>query len=254
MVSRASSKVSGARIEGSRLASMVLPEPGGPIIRMLWLPAAATSRARLAVCWPRTSLEVHGEVLQLAQQRFSGDAVGLALDDAHHRRVEQLQHIQQRGGGIDVDALHHGGLGGVGGGQNQVGNALFAGQDGHRQHAGHGAHAAVQSQFAHQQEAAQVVGPQRAVSAQDADGDGQVEARAFLLQVGGSQVDGDEGGRNQVAGVLDGGAHAVAALAHRGVGQAHGVEDVLVHHHAAIVDLDIDEVWRRFRRRPRCEL
>ena len=50
------------------------------------------------------------------------------------------------------------------------------------------------------------------------------------------------GGRNQVAGVLDGGAHAVAALAHRGVGQAHGVEVILLGDHAAIVHLDIDEV------------
>ena len=40
-----------------RLASMVLPEPGGPIIRMLWPPAQATSSARLADCWPRTSLK-----------------------------------------------------------------------------------------------------------------------------------------------------------------------------------------------------
>jgi len=35
VVSRASSKVKGGRIVGMRLASMVLPEPGGPIIRML---------------------------------------------------------------------------------------------------------------------------------------------------------------------------------------------------------------------------
>ena len=55
VVSSASSNVSGARMEGRRLASMVLPEPGGPIMRMLWEPAAATSSARLAVCWPRTS-------------------------------------------------------------------------------------------------------------------------------------------------------------------------------------------------------
>ena len=40
-----------------RLASMVLPEPGGPIIRMLCPPAQATSMARLAVCCPRTSLK-----------------------------------------------------------------------------------------------------------------------------------------------------------------------------------------------------
>jgi len=38
-----------------RFASMVLPEPGGPIINTLWPPAAATSSARLAVVCPRTS-------------------------------------------------------------------------------------------------------------------------------------------------------------------------------------------------------
>ncbi len=187
-------------------------------------------------------LEVHVEVLQLAEQSLSGDAVGLALNHAHDHGVEQLQHIQQRGGGIDVDALDHGGLGGVGGGKNQVGDALFAGHDGHRQHSRHGADAAVQAQFAHQQKLAQVGGFQRAIRAQNADGDGQIEARAFLFDVGGRQVDGDVRGRNQVAGVLDGRADAVAALAHRGVGQAHGVEVILVADHATIVHLDINEV------------
>lgn len=38
-----------------RLASMVLPAPGGPIMRMLCPPAQATSRARLALSWPFTS-------------------------------------------------------------------------------------------------------------------------------------------------------------------------------------------------------
>ncbi len=55
VVSSASSKVSGGRMAASRLASMVLPEPGGPIMSTLWPPAAATSSARLAVAWPRTS-------------------------------------------------------------------------------------------------------------------------------------------------------------------------------------------------------
>ena len=39
----------------SRRASMVFPEPGGPTIRRLWPPAAATSSARRACRWPRTS-------------------------------------------------------------------------------------------------------------------------------------------------------------------------------------------------------
>ena len=39
----------------SRLASIDLPEPGGPIMQTLCPPAAATVRARLTLSWPRTS-------------------------------------------------------------------------------------------------------------------------------------------------------------------------------------------------------
>ncbi len=49
-------------------------------------------------------------------------------------------------------------------------------------------------------------------------------------------------GRNQVAGVLDGGADAVAALAHGCIGQTDGVKVVLVGDHAAVIDFYIDEV------------
>jgi hypothetical protein len=42
VVDSASSKVKGGRMPGNRFASMVLPDPGGPIIRTLWDPAAAT--------------------------------------------------------------------------------------------------------------------------------------------------------------------------------------------------------------------
>src|SRR6267143_1914830 len=46
---------SGGRMLGRARASRVLPAPGGPINRMWWAPAAAISRARRAVAWPRTS-------------------------------------------------------------------------------------------------------------------------------------------------------------------------------------------------------
>ena len=39
----------------SRFASMVFPEPGGPIIIRLWCPAAATSSALLTLSCPLTS-------------------------------------------------------------------------------------------------------------------------------------------------------------------------------------------------------
>ena len=110
------------------------------------------------------------------------------------------------------------------------------------QHARNRTQASVEPQLAHQQEAAQIVDAQRAISAENADGNGQIEPGAFLLQVGGRQVDGDVRGRNQVAGVLDGGAHAVAALPHRRVGQPHGVKMILVGHNATVIDFHVDQV------------
>src|SRR5580700_9778818 len=46
--SSASAGSSGGRIPGSRAASIDFPAPGGPTIKRLWPPAAATSRARLS--------------------------------------------------------------------------------------------------------------------------------------------------------------------------------------------------------------
>ena len=46
VTSRASSLVMSGRMEGRRLASMDLPEPGGPTIKILCPPAAAISKTR----------------------------------------------------------------------------------------------------------------------------------------------------------------------------------------------------------------
>ena len=55
VTSIASASASGGRMDGSRRASMVFPEPGGSEQQELCAPAAATSSARLACGWPRTS-------------------------------------------------------------------------------------------------------------------------------------------------------------------------------------------------------
>ena len=54
-VSSLSCLCSGGRIEGSRLDSIVLPEPGGPTRSTLWAPAAAITSARSASSCPATS-------------------------------------------------------------------------------------------------------------------------------------------------------------------------------------------------------
>lgn len=60
--------------------------------------------------------------------------------------------------------------------------------------------------------------------------------------VRGRQVNGDVGGRNIVAAILQRGADAVPALAHGGVGQAHSVEVAFVGADAGNIYLDFDDV------------
>jgi Mg-chelatase subunit ChlI len=55
VVSIASSSAIGGMMVAIRFESIDLPEPGGPIMRMLWPPATATSTARLTWPWPLTS-------------------------------------------------------------------------------------------------------------------------------------------------------------------------------------------------------
>ena len=73
---------------------------------------------------------------------------------------------------------------------------------------------------------------------EDTEGDRQVERRALLPDVGGRQVHGDPVQGEGEAGVADRGAHALAALAHGGVWQAHRGEGRQA---ARDVDLDADE-------------
>ena len=57
VTSSASAVVVRGRIEGSRRASIVFPQPGGPTSTTLWPPAAAISSARFASVCPRTLVD-----------------------------------------------------------------------------------------------------------------------------------------------------------------------------------------------------
>src|ERR1035437_2060161 len=140
---------------------------------------------------------------------------------------------------VHIDAFDHGGLGGVFGGNDQVGDALLARADGDRQRAAHRADGSIKRKLADEEVPIQSLN--RAHGAQDADGDREIEASAFLPYVGRGQVDGDAFVGVAEAGVDHRTLDALADLADGNVGHAdhYGVPRVPRREH---VDFDIDQV------------
>ena len=182
--------------------------------------------------------EVDEELLRFAQQ---GIAVGFDGNDAV-AGVDEVDHVEQRAHGVDVDAGDHGGFFGVGFGNDHAGDLSSAGFDGDGQGSANAANTAVEGEFSDEEAVGHFFFGEAAVGSDDAEGHGQVESGAFFLDVGGGEVDGDVGGGNVVAAVLQRGADAVAALADGGVGQADGVEVVLIALDAGAVDFDLNDV------------
>ena len=87
----------------------------------------------------------------------------------------------------------------------------------------HGPHVAGEREFADDVEHRQVR-LHLARGRQDAQGDRQVVARAFLRQIGRGQVDHNFSFREMQAAAADRGLHPVARLAHRAFGQTHHVQ------------------------------
>ena len=208
-----------------RLASMVLPEPGGPIIRRLWPPAAAISMARLAVCWPRTSRNPRRIAANFPSRAWVSTFTGATPLP----RIQQLHHLHQRLARDKPQLLP----------PRAASRALTSGTISLRillvraitamGSAPRTPRTPPSSESSPtKSEVVRRLVVQAAVSAEDAERHRQVEARAFLANVGGSQVDGDGGGGNVVAAVLQGSANALAALPYRCVGQTDGGEEVFV--------------------------
>ena len=86
VVSSASSNRSGARIDGSRFASIVFPEPGGPIINTLCPHATGYLQRPLRCMLTAHIFEVERKVLHLIQQRAH-----LHLQRHRRQRPEQDQ-------------------------------------------------------------------------------------------------------------------------------------------------------------------
>jgi hypothetical protein len=120
-------------------------------------------------------------------------------------------------------AAHQRGLAAVHGRQQQRA-ALFPRRQHGRQHAMHGTQGAIQGQFSQHFESAKTLWGNLARGRQNAERDGEVVAASALGQVGWRQIDGHAPGGKFQAGIENGTAHALLALAHGGLGQAHDGE------------------------------
>ena len=106
VVSSDSSGVSGGRIVGIRLASMVLPLPGGPIISRLWWPAAAMVMRPLGRFLPADIGEVQIVLRRGGEDASRSTPVGLDGQLAGQEADGLVEEVAAD----DLDALDHGRL------------------------------------------------------------------------------------------------------------------------------------------------
>jgi hypothetical protein len=163
-----------------------------------------------------------------------------AVDERQLRPpAQELAHPAQRLGAAHLDALHDGGLGAVLERHDRPPHAAVAGRQYLGEYSPHRAHAAGEGELAEHDPGVEALGGAVAGGGEGGDGDGEVEAGARLLHVGGREVDRHPPQGKEVPGLLDGRADAGARLAHGDLREADEVEGG---QSAGDVDLDLDGV------------
>lgn len=131
-------------------------------------------------------------------------------------------------------------------GQQERLDASVARPDGDGQRALDRAHATVERKLSDGEHVRQAFEfAEIAVRAEDAERDGEVEARALFAHVGGREVDRRLVEREEEAAVVDGGADALARLANGGIGQTDdgdGRRTIDLVSRGREIDLNIDEI------------
>ena len=232
VVSSASSRVSGGRMVGRRRASIVLPEPGEPIINDVVSARRSDLQRPFHMRLPFHVGEVLGIPQRLCAERLSG---GRLRRNDLRLAVQAGDDLPERRDADRVDPLHDRRLGGIPGRQHQPPQPFGTRPDRQGQHAPHGFHRSVERQFADEHRAVHRLGVDAAHRRKNAHGDRQVEARTLLAEVGGSQIDDHFFARHPFAGVLERRADALFALFHGVVRQSHEVQP-----QPAARDVDLD--------------
>ena len=153
-----------------------------------------------------------------------------ARDDGQRRLMqaaEEANHLLQPGAADRLDAVHQRGLGGILGRDDEAGEALVAGGDGHGEDAAHGPELAVERELSDHKvavETGEFVLFEETVCRHRGEGDGEVEAGAIFAHIGGGEVDADAALRPGEAGVFEGRLDPHAGLADGALGEAYNEE------------------------------
>ena len=220
-------------IVGMRLASMDLPEPGGPIISEIVSARDGDLDGAFDVLLAFHVGEIDVVILVRLEKRGQVLLHRFELLFA----VEELERLAQIGDAINVDALDDRRLAGIRCGNEKrfLAAAPCFERDG--QHASHGAHCAGEREFSDERKAGGVCKVVVFSGGDHAERDGEVEAGAFLFHIGGREIDRRAPARPEIAAVADRRRHAVLAFLHGGVGQANHDDDRTS---ASRIDFDFD--------------
>ena len=241
VISSASSNDGGGRMPGSRRATIVLPAPGGPAISRLWPPAAAISSARFASACPRTSRHVG----QLA-----------AVRELEPRAAWPARAPSGRGAGPRAapgwrtpstsTPLASAASPALASGTIIRRYPRACAPERRREHPPDGPQLAAERQLPADRRALERLPRDLTARGEHPDGDREVERGPRLAHRRGREVRREPLLRELELGVQQRGAHALARLPHRGVGQPDEREGGQA---AADVDLDGDLPSRRLPRR-----
>jgi hypothetical protein len=152
--------------------------------------------------------------------------------------IQELDDLLQVAHGMDRDAFRDRGLTRVLPGDEEPVESGPARRDGRRKRPGRALHPRLQAQLTEQQVAGEPVRLDASPRGEDADGNREVETRSLLAKIGRRQVDGHTAHREGIAGVLDCGPHAIAALLH---GAARQPDDAELRESRGHVDLHVHD-------------
>ncbi len=135
--------------------------------------------------------------------------------------VEELYHLRDIVDAVDVEVVDHGGFGGVVAGQDKTVELHLSRENRHGQSALYGLYRPVEREFAHNHISVKSFGTNLLVASKNANGNGQVIGRAFLLDVGRRHVDYHLFARKLKLSVGHSALHSLGTFLYCGIGKPH---------------------------------